>query len=206
MRNRQEALARDLLRPLSKVNESELERLRARLARGAERDGMLDVAFTTIESPIGRLLLAATPGGLVRVGFESEGHDRVLASLAEAVGPRILEAPARLANVAAQLREYFAGERRRFDVPLDFRLSAGFRQRVLKHLVDIGYGRTESYAEVAKAVGNPKAVRAAGSACGSNPLPIVVPCHRVLRSDGSLGGYAGGLDVKRMLLTLEAAA
>jgi methylated-DNA-[protein]-cysteine S-methyltransferase len=129
----------------------------------------------------------------------------VLAKLAGAVSPRILRAPARLDAVARQLSEYFDGGRRMFDVPLDFRLSNGFRRAVLAHLPAIGYGNTESYAQVAAAAGSPRAVRAVGTACATNPLPVVVPCHRVVRSDGSFGGYVGGEDAKRTLLTLEAA-
>ena len=121
------------------------------------------------------------------------------------MSPRLLEAPARLDGAARQVEEYFAGARRSFDLPVDLRLSTGFRRAVLDHLAEIGFGRTESYAEVALAAGSPRAVRAVGSACATNPLPVVVPCHRVLRSDGSLGGYVGGLDAKRTLLALEAA-
>lgn len=181
-------------------------RLRARLAAAAERDGVLDVAYRTIDTPVGELLLAATTGGLVRVAFTRDGHDAVLATLAGAVSPRILRAPKRLDAVSHQLDEYFARRRTAFDVPLDLRLSKGFRRAVLAHLPEIPYGRTESYAEVAAAAGSPRAVRAVGSACATNPLPVVVPCHRVVRSDGSFGGYAGGPDAKRTLLTLEAAA
>jgi len=108
--------------------------------------------------------------------------------------------------VAREIEEYFAGRRSQFDVALDFRLSQGFRRNVLGRLCEIGYGQTASYAAVAAAAGNPKAVRAVGSACATNPLPIVVPCHRVVRSDGSIGQYAGGLEAKRTLLALEAAA
>ncbi len=181
-------------------------RLRARLAAAAERDGVLDVAYRTIDTPVGELLLAATAGGLLRVAFTLDGHDAVLATLAGAVSPRILRAPKRLDAVSRQLDEYFARRRTVFDVPLDLRLSKGFRRAVLAHLPEIPYGRTESYTEVAAAAGSPRAVRAVGSACATNPLPVVVPCHRVVRSDGSFGGYAGGPDAKRTLLTLEAAA
>ena len=183
-----------------------LGRLHAGLAERASREGVLDVAYRVVDTPLGKLLLAATERGLVRVAYEREGHDAVLALLAERLSPRILEAPARLGEAARQVEEYFAGRRTSFDVPLDLSLSAGFRRTVLQHLSDIGYGRTESYAEVARAVGNPRAVRAVGSACATNPLPVVVPCHRVLRSDGSLGGYIGGLDAKASLLRLEAVA
>jgi methylated-DNA-[protein]-cysteine S-methyltransferase len=178
-------------------------RLRERLVAAAERDGILDVAYRTVDTPVGALLLAATPAGLVRVAYGSS--DEALSSLAEKVSPRILRAPARLDAVARQLDEYFAGTRRRFEVPLDLRLASGFRRAVLDHLPDIGYGATASYAEVAAAAGSPRAVRAVGTACALNPVPIVVPCHRVVLSDGSMGRYAGGPEAKRTLLTLEAA-
>ncbi|MCL2393830.1 MAG: methylated-DNA--[protein]-cysteine S-methyltransferase [Acidimicrobiaceae bacterium] len=183
-----------------------LAALHERLAERAEAEGILDVAYRVIDSPFGPLLLAATPEGLIRVSYAIEDHDRVLARLAEQVSPRILEAPARLDRAAAQLDEYFAGRRRRFDLPLDLRLARGFRLQVLEHLPSIGYGTTESYASVAAASGRPTAVRAAAGACSHNPLPLVIPCHRVVRSDGSLGGYLGGTEVKRTLLDLEAAA
>jgi methylated-DNA-[protein]-cysteine S-methyltransferase len=163
------------------------------------------VAYRTVDSPIGPLLLAATPEGLVRVAFHLEGYDAVLQRLATDVSPRILRAPARLDEVARQLDEYFAGSRRRFDLPVDLRLAHGFRRDVLDHLQAIPYGRTESYAEVARASGNPKAVRAAGSACSHNPVPVVVPCHRVVRSDGSIGQYLAGTETKVWLLAMERA-
>lgn len=183
----------------------DLAGLRSRLAAAADRDGLLDVAYRTIDSPMGTLLLAATTEGLVRVAFEREDHDAVLARLAADVSPRILEAPARLDAAADQLDEYFAGRRRRFDVPLDLRLASGFRRAVLDHLPEIPFGRTASYAAVAAAAGNPKAVRAVGTACARNPLPLVVPCHRVVRSDGAIGQYLGGVEAKQALLALEAA-
>lgn len=182
-----------------------LAKLQASLAAAAEDQGVLDLAYRIVETPVGRLLLAATDSGLVRVAYEREDHDRVLEMLASTVSPRILWAPAKLDPLARELDEYFAGRRRNFDVALDLRLSRGFRRQVLTHLAEIGYGRIESYTEVAQAAGNPKAVRAVGSACATNPLPVVLPCHRVLRSDGSLGGYIGGLEAKRTLLALEAA-
>lgn len=180
------------------------QRLHERLVESAARDGLLDVAYRTVDSPLGPLMLAATERGLVRVAFACEGHDAVLERLAGTISPRILRAPARLDRVARELEEYFARRRRAFDVPLDLRLATGFRLEVLRHLRAIAYGATESYTQVAAAAGSPAAVRAAGSACSTNPVPVVVPCHRVLRSDGSLGGYLGGLDAKRTLLLLEA--
>jgi methylated-DNA-[protein]-cysteine S-methyltransferase len=191
---------------LPPVDEETSARLHARLVAEAQRDGVLDVAYRTIATPAGELLLAGTERGLVQVAWPSQGHDAVLASLARTVSPRILRAPGRLDQAARQLGEYFTGQRRAFELPLDLRLATGFRRTVLAHLPEIPYGRTESYAQVAAAAGSPKAVRAVGTACARNPLPVVVPCHRVVRSDGSMGGYAGGPDAKRTLLTLESAA
>lgn len=188
------------------VHESDLAALRARLEARADGEGLLDVAYRTIDTPVGTLLLAATPKGLVRVAYEREGFDAVLETLAARISPRVLRAPARLDAVAGELDEYFAGGRRAFDVPMDHALSSGFRALVQRRLPDIAYGRTLSYGEVAELVGNPKAVRAVGTACATNPLPVVVPCHRVLRADGSLGGYVGGAEAKRTLLSLEVAA
>ena len=155
---------------------------------------------------MGSLLLATTDAGLVRVAFEREGIDAVLDDLARDVSPRILRAPGPLDAAARQLDEYFAGERRSFDLPLDLRLSHGFRRIVLGQLSRIGYGRTASYGEIAVAAGNPGAARAVGSACRTNPLPLIVPCHRVIRSDGSIGQYLGGVEAKRSLLEMESAA
>jgi methylated-DNA-[protein]-cysteine S-methyltransferase len=188
------------------VTDADLAALHARLEQRAEDQGALDVAYRTVDSPVGTLLLAATGTGLVRVAYEREQFDRVLEALATRLSPRVLRAPHRLDVAARQLEEYFSGRRTAFDIPLDYALSAGFRQLVQRHLPQIPYGRTETYKEVATVVGNPKAVRAVGSACATNPLPVVVPCHRVLRTDGSLGGYIGGLDAKTALLTLEGAA
>jgi methylated-DNA-[protein]-cysteine S-methyltransferase len=140
---------------------------------------------------------------LVRVAYACEGHEEVLATLADRVSPRILSAPKRLDTVAREMDEYFAGSRTRFDLPIDYRLSAGFRRQVLDHLPDIVYGTTASYAAVAALAGSPRAVRAVGSACATNPLPVVIPCHRVIRSDGTPGGYAGGQAAKLTLLALE---
>jgi methylated-DNA-[protein]-cysteine S-methyltransferase len=159
-----------------------------------------------VDSPVGLLLLAATDVGLVRVAYAREDHDTVLQNLADRISPRVLRAPARLDLAARELEEYFTGARQAFDLALDWRLSAGFRATVLHRLPDIGYGHTASYAAVAALAGNPKAVRAVGTACATNPLPVVVPCHRVVRSDGAMGGYLGGVEAKRTLLTLEDAA
>jgi methylated-DNA-[protein]-cysteine S-methyltransferase len=143
---------------------------------------------------------------LVRVAYASENHDTVLQTLSDRISPRILNAPGRLDTVARELGEYFDGRRHRSDVPLDWRLSAGFRSTVLHRLPEIGYGHTASYAAVARLAGNPRAIRAVGTARATNPLPVVVPCHRVVRSDGGMGGYLGGAEAKRTLLSLEAAA
>ncbi|OFT63299.1 cysteine methyltransferase [Brachybacterium sp. HMSC06H03] len=180
--------------------------LRARLVQQADDAGLVEVAYRTLDTPVGPLLLAATAQGLVRVAFEREGFDAVLAALATRVSPRVLEAPRRLDEAAAELEEYFTGARRRFDLPLDRALSTGFREKVQRVLPRIDYGSTRSYKEIAELVGSPRAVRAVGTACATNPLPIVVPCHRVLRTDGALGGYIGGLDAKTALLTLERTA
>jgi methylated-DNA-[protein]-cysteine S-methyltransferase len=177
--------------------------LAAALAR-ADADGLVDVAYATTDSPVGSLLVAATPTGLVRLAFEREDDDEVLGQLAERVSPRVLEAPARLDEVRRELDEYFAGGRDHFELALDWRLSAGFRKAVLETLyAGVDYGHTVSYLELATMVGNPKASRAVGTAMATNPIPIVVPCHRVLRTGGQLGGYGGGLPAKIKLLELE---
>ncbi len=182
-----------------------LARLRRRLANAAATGGLLDVAFASTDSPIGRLTLAATPAGLVRLAFDTEEHDAVLDELAARLSPRLLEAPARLDEARRELEEYFAGRRDRFDLRLDWSLTRGFHRAVLDATVRIPYGRTETYRSVATAAGSPGAVRAAGTALARNPIPIVVPCHRVLRTDGGMGGYRGGLERKDLLLRLEAA-
>jgi methylated-DNA-[protein]-cysteine S-methyltransferase len=181
-----------------------LTRLHARLESDAARDDLLDITYRTIDTPLGTLLLASTERGLVRIAYAIENHDRVLDTLAAKVSPRILRSPRRLDDTARELDEYFAGARTSFDLPLDFTLSHGFRRNVLNHLPQIEFGHTESYAQVAQAAGSPRAVRAVGTACATNPLPLVVPCHRVVRSDGSYGQYAGGAEAKRMLLQMEA--
>ncbi|HWG73567.1 MAG TPA: methylated-DNA--[protein]-cysteine S-methyltransferase [Acidimicrobiales bacterium] len=179
--------------------------LRTRLSDRADEEGLLDVAYRTVDSPFGPLLVAATPRGVVRIAFDSEGHSSVLGRLAAQVSPRVLLAPRRLEVIARQLAAYFAGRLRAFDVPVDLQLAQGFRRTVLDHLRDIPYGATESYAAVAAAAGRPSAVRAAGGACSNNPIPLVVPCHRVVRSDGTIGQYRGGSKAKEILLALERA-
>ena len=195
----------DALRP-EPVDSATLTTLHERLVRRADEGGLLDVAYTIHPSPVGPLLLAATPIGLVRVAYQCEDHDAVLSRIADRISSRILQAPGRLAEAARQLDEYFAGQRRDFTLPLDRSLSSGFRREVQDHLPAIPYGQTETYTQVATLLGRPQAVRAVGSGCATNPLPLVLPCHRVLRSDGTLGGYAGGLAAKAVLLELEAAA
>lgn len=205
-RTAEQVLAPADLAVLTAVEPAALARLRHRLTDAAEAAGLLDVAYRTVDSPVGRLLLAATPEGLVRVAFETEGFDTVLEALAGRLSPRVLSAPARLDGVARQVDEYFAGRRTVFDLPLDRSLSHGFRGQVQRFLPSIGYGQTLTYQQVAERVGSPRAVRAVGSACATNPLPVVVPCHRVLRTGGGLGGYLGGLEAKKALLALEGAA
>lgn len=171
----------------------------------AAGEGLTDVTYASADSPIGRLFLATTDAGLVRVGFAREDDDAIVEELARRLGPRVVRSPQRLDPVRRELEEYFAGRRDRFDLPLDWRLSSGFRRLVLERLyAEVGYGRTVSYLELATIVGNPKASRAVGTAMATNPIPIVVPCHRVLRTGGHLGGYGGGLETKVKLLALEA--
>jgi methylated-DNA-[protein]-cysteine S-methyltransferase len=184
--------------------EEELNSLYAQLAARAEEEGLLDVAYRTLDTPVGTLVLAATPAGLVRVAYEREGVDAVLHRLADKVSPRILHTPRRLDEASRQLEEYFTRRRTQFDLPLDLRLAAGFRRSVLAYLPAIGYGQTASYQSVAAAIDKPRAVRAVGTACATNPLPLIIPCHRVVRSDGKLGGYLGGSEVKHQLLDMEA--
>lgn len=180
--------------------------MRAALTRLADRaavEGLLDVAYAMADSPFGPLLVAVTPRGLVRVSLPAYDPDETLEELAVRISPRVLEAPARLDDARRQLDRYFEGRLTEFDIPLDWRLSGGFRRKVQRAIARIPYGETRSYTEVAREAGNERAVRAAGTACGSNPIPIVVPCHRVLRSGGALGGYGGGLPMKEALLKLE---
>jgi methylated-DNA-[protein]-cysteine S-methyltransferase len=177
--------------------------LAAAVARRAEADGLVEIAYTTADSPYGTLTLAATEEGLVALGLPNLPTDEILETISAKVSPRILESPGRLDEVQRELDLYFEGRLKSFDVPLDWRLSTGFRQRVLREIDRIPFGETRSYTDMAKGAGNPRAVRAAGSACGSNPIPIIVPCHRVLRTGGGLGGYGGGLPLKEELLRLE---
>ena len=186
------------------VDQNHLKRLHTRLELDAQASDLLDIAYRTVDSAVGPLLLAATPSGLLRVAFANEDRDSVLQNLSERISPRVLESPARLDPIVRQLDEYFTGRRHSFDVALDWSLSQGFRRTVLEHLnADINYGHTASYAMLARLSGSPKAVRAVGTACATNPIPIFVPCHRVIRSDGTAGAYRGGPAAKRILLDLE---
>ncbi len=181
----------------------DLRALRAALARRAAADGLLDVAYSAYDSPLGSLMVAVTPYGLLRLSYADDAADTQLEEIADRVSPRILSDPVRTDAVRRQLDDYFAGIRRDFDVPIDWRLVRGFAGNVLRATADIRYGAVSTYRQIATDAGSPNAYRAAGNALGSNPIPIVVPCHRVLHAGGGLGGYTGGLDRKRFLLRLE---
>lgn len=184
----------------------ESESAARRLVEAAPDHGLLDVAFTSLDSPVGPILLAATPRGLVRISFASDLKvDDFVAELSDAVSPRIMESNSYFDCIRRELDEYFAGKRTRFDLPLDWSLTGGFGRRVLRETYRIPYGSVSTYKDVAAAAGNVRAHRAAGNALGANPIPLVVPCHRVLRSGGALGGYGGGPEVKKFLLELEGA-
>jgi methylated-DNA-[protein]-cysteine S-methyltransferase len=175
-----------------------------RLAERAAAEGLLDVAYASVDSPLGPLLVAATPRGLARVAYvESWSPDQVLEDLAERVSPRMMEAPERLDEQRRELDDYFTGRRTEFDVPIDWSVLRGFTRNVLRETARIHFGEVRTYADVAAGAGSPRAVRAAGNALGANPMPIVVPCHRVIRTGGALGGYTGGLERKEFLLRLE---
>ena len=199
MRNLENALRKSALPPGDAGADAAAGRFIAR----ADDAGLLEVAYASIDSPLGELLAAATPRGLLRLSYDPRRNDDVLAKIAERVSPRVLEAPAKLDDVRRQLDEYFVGERRRFDLKLDWSLTRGFFQRILRETAKLDYGQLATYKQMAEAAGSPRAVRAAGNALGSNPIPIVVPCHRIVRSDHSLGGYTGGIAIKERLLALE---
>jgi methylated-DNA-[protein]-cysteine S-methyltransferase len=174
------------------------------VAERAADEGLLDVAYASVDSPLGPLVVASTPKGLVRVSYSDfRGEDEVLQELARRVSPRVLEAPARLDPVRRELDEYFEGRREDFDIPIDWSYLAGFTREVLRATAAIPFGDVSTYAGVAAAAGSPRATRAAGNALGANPMPVIVPCHRVLRTGGQLGGYTGGLERKEFLLRLE---
>ena len=187
----------------ARVAPIDLAALRARLATRAADAGLLDVAYGTYDSPLGPLTVMVTPRGLVRLSYPGEGIQDQIQELADRVSPRILEAPERTDGVRRQLDEYFAGRRHDFEVPIDWRLVRGFAGAVLQATARIPFGSVSSYREIAAEAGSPNAYRAAGNALGSNPVPIVVPCHRVLHAGGGLGGYTGGLERKTFLLRLE---
>jgi methylated-DNA-[protein]-cysteine S-methyltransferase len=174
------------------------------LATRAADEGLLDVAYATVDSPVGEVIVAATDRGLVRLGLPGEPLAAVLTQLAEGISPRVMAYPRRLDEARRELDQYFAGKRQRFEVPIDWRLShAGFYRRVLRATAKVPFGEMITYSEAAQRAGSPRAFRAAGSALGSNPIPIVVPCHRVVRSGGDIGNYGGGPEMKRFLLELE---
>jgi methylated-DNA-[protein]-cysteine S-methyltransferase len=189
----------------------DLERATRGLLARAESDGLIDVAYATVDSPFGEMLVARTDRGLVRVAFPHRKGDSLrdwealLEEIAEVISPRILEAPERLDDARRQLDDYFEGRLRDFDLPLDWRLTHGFHGKAIRQIARIPYGKTLTYRELAARAGNPRAFRAAGTACGANPLPPIVPCHRVLPSTGGVGNYGGGPEMKRALLSLEGA-
>jgi methylated-DNA-[protein]-cysteine S-methyltransferase len=194
------------LRAIPRADETNVAREAARrVSERAARDGLADIVYAPVESPFGPLLAAATSRGVVRLAFPEEPVDAVLERLARRLSPRIVEAPLQLEPLRRELDEYFAGHRRSFELELDWSLIGPFARRVLTATAAIPFGGVQSYAEVAAEAGSPRGFRAAGQALGSNPIPIVIPCHRVLRSGGSLGGYGGGLERKRWLLELEGA-
>jgi methylated-DNA-[protein]-cysteine S-methyltransferase len=175
-----------------------------RLAERAEREGLAEVAYASYDSPLGTAHVAATERGLVSVGLPNLSEESFLAHISGGLSPRLLELPARLDRARRQLDEYFAGERQQFDLDVDWRLvRPGFYSRVLRNTAKLPFGTTSTYGEIAARAGNPRAYRAAGTALGRNPIPIVVPCHRVLPSGGDIGGYGGGPEMKEFLLRLE---
>jgi methylated-DNA-[protein]-cysteine S-methyltransferase len=190
---------------------ADLDRAVQGLIGRAERDGLIDVAYAHVDSPFGDLIVARTDRGVVQVALPTHGgsgqaEDEVLGRLAKLVSPRVLESPTRLDEERRELDEYFAGKRQSFEVPVDWSLTPkGFRNRALHAVARIPYGKTKTYTEIAKAAGNARAFRAAGTACGHNPVPLIVPCHRVLQSGGAVGNYGGGPEMKRALLDLEGA-
>ena len=193
----------DLERLLRDVGPVDADAAQERFVRRAVDDGLADVAYSPVDSPVGELMAAVTRRGLVRLAYEDGRGDAVLSDLAARVSPRVIEAPARLDDVRRQLDEYFAGRRHAFDLAIDWELTHGFARRVLQSTARIPFGELGTYRSVATGAGNAAAVRAAGNALGANPMPIVVPCHRIVRTGGALGGYTGGVQRKEFLLTLE---
>ena|SRR5215210_450688 len=192
-------------------SDTDLDRAIQGMLSHAERDGLIDVAYAEVDSPFGKLLVARTDRGVVRLALPTErgqqrSRDVVLKELATIVSPRVLESPKALDHERRELDDYFEGRRRKFDVPVDWSLTTpGFRSRALHAVAHIPYGKTKTYTEIAKEAGNPRASRAAGTACGRNPVPLIVPCHRVVQSGGGIGNYGGGPEMKRALLDLEGA-
>jgi len=196
---RLESLQREL-RHVGPADEASLPEL----TQAAAAAGLLDVAYCKLDSPVGTLLLAATPAGLVRIAYlDGDQEDAVLQDVAARVSPRVLSAPRRLDRPRRELDEYFGGRRHAFELAIDWQLMSDFGRRVLEATAAIPYGSVSTYGEVAMVAGSPRGSRAAGNALGANPLPIVLPCHRVVRAGGSLGGYTGGVDRKRSLLAIE---
>jgi methylated-DNA-[protein]-cysteine S-methyltransferase len=189
----------------------DLDRAVQGLLARAERDGLVDVAYAPVDSPFGRLIVARTDRGVVRLALPKhrgtqQSEDEVIEDLAKFVSPRVLESPKRLDEERRELEEYFEGKRDHFDVPVDWALTpSGFRNRALHAVARIPYGETRTYGDIAKQAGNPRASRAAGTACGRNAIPLIVPCHRVVQSGGGVGNYGGGPEMKRALLDLEGA-
>jgi methylated-DNA-[protein]-cysteine S-methyltransferase len=198
-------LERALRRAAPPADDERAERAARTFAERAASEGLADVSYAVVDSPLGPLVAATTPRGLVRLAYDSRRLDEVLEGLAARVSPRVLEAPARLDSVRRQLDEYFEHRRDRFDLPLDWSLTTGFTQRVLRRTAHIPYGDVLTYTEVAAAAGSPRGSRAAGNALGANPIPIVVPCHRVVAAGHRVGGYTGGPERKEFLLGLEGA-
>jgi methylated-DNA-[protein]-cysteine S-methyltransferase len=197
---------RDLTRALRGIaSDADTKRATRALIERAERDGLLDVAYATLDSPFGELTVAGTERGVVRLALPRSDREELLDQLAAEISPRMLEAPARLDAVRRELDDYFEGRLVDFSVPVDWRLSRGFRSKVLHAVARIPYGQTRSYGEVAARAGNPRAFRAAGTACGANPVPLIVPCHRVVQAGGAIGNYGGGPEMKEALLKLEGA-
>ena len=190
--------------PAPAADPAHVASLTRRVRDTAGRSGLADVAVERHDSPFGPLFVCGTAGGIVRVGLPGDDEDEALAQLAARISPRVLRTPAPAVTQARrELDEYFAGTRTAFAVPLDWRLTHGFRGDVLHVLADVPYGSTVTYAELAARAGRPAAVRAAGSAMATNPLPLLVPCHRVLRTGGAVGSYRGGTAMKEGLLALE---
>ncbi len=197
-------IKRALREAAARVEAGDLPELERRFLERAEGEGLVDVAYASVDSPLGPLTVASTPRGLVRVAYASyRPEEDVIEDLARRISPRVLEAPARLDPVRRELDEYFEGRRTDFDLPIDWSLTKGFTRRVLAATARIPFGELGTYASVAGAAGSPRAVRAAGNALGANPMPLVVPCHRVVRTGGALGGYTGGIERKEFLLRLE---